>query len=206
MPDFSLESSLAVQGPVCGVDEAGRGPLAGPVVAAAVILPSALKIDGIDDSKALSAARREEVFVRLRAEAVIGIGAASVAEIARLNILHASLLAMTRAVAALPVRPGTALVDGNRVPDLPCRALAIVGGDARSLSIAAASIIAKVTRDQIMSALGKRWPGYGLEQHMGYPTKAHREALARLGRTPHHRLGFAGVPQDIAQRALKTRR
>jgi len=195
MPDFEIERQFAHLGPVAGVDEAGRGPLAGPVVAAAVILDVARIPPGLDDSKVLSARRREALYQALCESACIGIGAASVADIARLNILHASMLAMRRAVCALGVAPAMALIDGNRCPALPCPAQAIVGGDARSLSIAAASIIAKVTRDRIMSALGGRWPGYGFEQHMGYPTAAHRSALAALGPTPHHRMGFAGVHQ-----------
>jgi ribonuclease HII len=194
MPDFTFERAHRRHGPVAGVDEAGRGPLAGPVVAAAVILNPRRIPGGLDDSKALTAAAREALCLALRACAQIGIGAASTGEIARLNILHASMLAMTRAVGALGQRPATVLIDGNTLPpNLPCRAVPIVGGDGHSLSIAAASIIAKVTRDKIMRALGSRWPGYGFEIHMGYPTAFHRDALARLGPTPHHRVGFAGV-------------
>lgn len=195
MPDFEIERQYLHLGPVAGVDEAGRGPLAGPVVAAAVILDPACMPEGLDDSKALTARKRELLYRALIGSAAIGIGAASVADIARLNILHASMLAMRRAVSSLPVSPVMALIDGNRCPELACRSLAVVGGDARALSIAAASIIAKVTRDKIMAALGARWPAYGFERHMGYPTSDHRAALKALGPTPHHRMGFAGVHQ-----------
>jgi ribonuclease HII len=195
MPSFALERTYLRDGvaPVAGVDEAGRGPLAGPVVAAAVILPLRGIPRGIEDSKALTPTRREAIYAKLLACAEIGVGAASVAEIARLNILHAALLAMRRAVNALPRAPALVLVDGNRAPELSCRMLTVVRGDTSVLSIAAASIVAKVTRDRIMRRLGRRWPHYGFEQHMGYPTDAHRAALARLGPTPHHRPGFAGV-------------
>jgi ribonuclease HII len=195
MPSFALERAHLKNGtsPVAGVDEAGRGPLAGPVVAAAVILPLRGIPRGIDDSKALTPEKREALYAKLLACAEIGVGAASVAEITRLNILNATLLAMRRAVIALPRRPALVLIDGNCAPALSCDALTIVGGDSRVISIAAASIIAKVTRDRIMRRLARRFPDYGFEHHMGYPTEAHRAALARLGPTPHHRPGFAGV-------------
>lgn len=195
MPSFALERTHLKRGlnPVAGLDEAGRGPLAGPVVAAAIILPPRAIPRGIDDSKALASEKREALYVKLRACAEIGVGAASVAEITRLNILNATMLAMRRAVDALPCLPALVLVDGNRAPALPCEALTVVRGDATVLSIAAASIIAKVTRDRIMRALGRRWPDYGFERHMGYATEAHRAALARLGPTPHHRPDFHGV-------------
>jgi len=199
MPDFAFERAHRRKGPVAGVDEAGRGPLAGPVLAAAVILDPRKIPKGLDDSKALTAARREALYAQLTETAVIGIGAASVAEITRINILHASMLAMSRAVAALDVPPTTVLVDGNRAPAVPCTAIPIVDGDALCLSIAAASIVAKVTRDKIMRALGLRWPGYGFEIHMGYATAAHREALTRLGPTPHHRPGFGPVHNMLWQ-------
>jgi len=199
MPDFTFEKKYRPQGPVAGVDEAGRGPLAGPVLAAAVILDPKRIPDGLDDSKVLSAARREALYLALQKTAVIGVGAASVAEITRINILHASMLAMARAVAALGVQPVTALIDGNRAPAIPCIAVPVVGGDALCLSIAAASIIAKVTRDKIMRALGTRWPGYGFERHMGYATEAHRDALTRLGPTPHHRPTFATIHKMLWQ-------
>jgi ribonuclease HII len=206
MPDFAFER--ACQGPVCGIDEAGRGPLAGPVVAAAVVLdrrklPRLLR-RGIDDSKKLSPETREELAALLWGNAAIGVGAASVAEIDRVNILQASLLAMRRAFAALPQCPLSALIDGNRTPDLPCATRAVVGGDGLSLSIAAASIIAKVTRDRLMRALALRYPGYGWEHNMGYPTAEHREALAALGLTPHHRRSFAPVQLILGFDSRKT--
>ncbi len=204
MPDFVFERAHRRKGPVAGVDEAGRGPLAGPVLAAAVILNPRKIPEGLDDSKRLTAEHREALYTALRKTAIIGIGAASVAEITRINILQASLLAMARAVAALPVKPATALIDGNRAPALPCIAIPIVEGDGLCLSIAAASIIAKVTRDRIMRALGARWPGYGFESHMGYATAAHRAALVRLGPTPHHRPGFASVHNILCQESELT--
>lgn len=179
---------------VCGVDEVGRGPLAGPVTAAAVILPARGIPRGLDDSKRLSAAERERLAVRIMACADWAVAHASVEEITALNIYHASHLAMCRAVAALKSRPCVVLVDGNRIPaglDRPARA--IVGGDGESLSIAAASILAKVTRDRIMVDLAQQHPGYGWEQNMGYPTPAHRRALAERGPTPLHRMGFAAI-------------
>jgi ribonuclease HII len=195
MPDFTLE--LEAGGLVAGVDEVGRGPLAGPVFAAAVIfaagVPDALAVL-LDDSKKLSAGQRQTAYLALRAsDARIGVGAASVAEIGRLNILHASLLAMRRAVLRLPCLPDLALIDGNRPPDLPCRTRCVIGGDARSLSIAAASIVAKVLRDRAMQRLDVRYPGYGWAGNAGYPTAEHREALRRLGATAHHRAGFGTV-------------
>jgi len=194
-PDLNLETRLFVQSggaPICGVDEAGRGPWAGPVVAAAAILDPARLPPGIDDSKALSEARREVLFDAIRANALVGVGAASVAEIAQFNILQASLLAMRRAVLALPVQPGHALIDGKHCPrELPCAATAVVDGDAKCLSIAAASIIAKVIRDRLMLRLDGRYPGYGWSRNKGYGTAAHRAGLERLGATRHHRLDFA---------------
>ncbi len=195
MPDFSLEDSAL--GVVAGVDEAGRGPWAGPVVAAAAVLdrdtlPAELA-ERLDDSKRLSRTLRETLFEAMRAHARIGIGIASVAEIDRLNILGATMAAMGRAIARLPVTPDLALVDGNHAPNLPCRVVAVVGGDRRSLSIAAASIAAKVTRDRLMAALAKECPGYGWERNAGYGTAEHRRALARLGPTRHHRRSFAPV-------------
>ncbi|MGC8477291.1 MAG: ribonuclease HII [Acetobacteraceae bacterium] len=200
MLDFTLEA--AAGGRVAGVDEVGRGPLAGPVLAAAVVLPcpppptlAAL----LDDSKRLSAEQRSRAAAALRAAgAELALGAASVAEIARLNILGASLLAMARAVARLPRPPDLALVDGNRAPPLACPLRCVVGGDGRSLSIAAASIIAKLARDRAMARLAARWPGYGWEANAGYGTAAHRAALARLGATPHHRAGFGTVRRLLA--------
>ena len=191
MPDLSLEAT--VPHPVAGIDEAGRGPWAGPVVAAAVILPTEDVPAGIDDSKRLSRRRRAVLFEEIRDRALVGIGEASVAEIDALNILQATLLAMRRAVDALTTLPAHALVDGNRLPDLPCDAHAVVKGDSRSLSIAAASIIAKETRDRSMRKLADAFPGYGWERNMGYGTKEHAEALRRIGPTPHHRRSFKPV-------------
>ncbi|SEH60907.1 ribonuclease HII [Paracoccus alkenifer] len=195
-PNLAHEHACMAQGAilVCGVDEVGRGPLAGPVTAAAVILPASGIPDGLDDSKKLTPAGRERLAARIMACADWAVAHASVEEIAQLNIYHASHLAMCRAVAALKSRPCVVLVDGNRIPaalDLPARA--IVGGDAKSLSIAAASIIAKVTRDRIMVDLAQQHPGYGWDRNMGYPTASHRRALAELGPTPLHRMGFAAI-------------
>ena len=184
-------------GPVAGIDEAGRGPWAGPVVAAAVILdPATLPrflAAGLDDSKTLPPARRRELYLGLLECAEIGIGAASVREIEEDNVLGATLTAMGRALAALPRRPSVALVDGNRAPDLPCRVEAVVRGDSLSMSIAAASIVAKVTRDRIMARLSSRYPGFAWERNAGYGTAEHRRALERHGPTPHHRRGFAPI-------------
>ena len=195
MPDLSLE--IAAGGIVAGIDEVGRGPWAGPVVAAAVVLdaarlPAALATV-IDDSKRLSPAVREAIATELPAYAHIAIGAATVDEITAHNILGATFLAMSRAVARLGVLPDLALVDGNRLPALPCAARAVIGGDGLSLSIAAASIVAKVTRDRLMARLGSRYPGFGWERNAGYGTPEHRAALKRLGVTPHHRRSFAPI-------------
>jgi ribonuclease HII len=190
-PDFSFERQCC--GPVCGVDEAGRGPLAGPVVAAAVILTPARIPEGLNDSKALSPKQRELLLNMIEKNAIIGIGISEPEEIDRINILGATLIAMKRAVLALPELPDMALIDGNKCPDLPCEAQTIVKGDSRSLSIAAASIVAKVTRDSLMVEADARFPGYGLAGHKGYPTKSHIEALKRLGATPIHRRSFKPV-------------
>jgi ribonuclease HII len=206
MPDFAIERRC--EGVVCGVDEAGRGPLAGPVVAAAVILDRR-RFRGelrrvLDDSKALSREVRESCYEALlhcaRGGAVtIGVGAASVGEIDRINILRASLVAMRRAVAALTAAappgavPDLALVDGNVAPSLSCPVRTVVKGDALSFSIAAASVVAKVTRDRIMRGLAQRYPGYGWETNVGYSTAAHFDGIRRLGVTPHHRRSFEPV-------------
>ncbi len=200
LPDLSLEASLPP--PVAGVDEAGRGPWAGPVVAAAVILPPGGAPDGIDDSKRLSRARRAELYGRLRATAAVGIGEAGVDEIDVLNVLRATMLAMRRAVEALGTRPAHALVDGNRLPDLSCPAQAVVRGDSRSLSVAAASIVAKETRDRTMRRLARAYPGYGWERNAGYGTREHARALEALGPTPHHRRSFRPVREALRYRPI----
>jgi len=205
MPDLTRESLLG--GRVAGVDEVGRGPLCGPVVAAAVILdptnlPDALL--GLDDSKRLSAAKREAFAHLLRGCAIVGVGAASVAEIDSHNILQASLLAMRRALAALSVPPDAALIDGNIAPkNLSFPAHTLVKGDQLSLSIAAASVVAKVVRDRAMASLDRRYTGYGWASNAGYGTAAHLAALGLLGATPHHRRGFAPVRENLALPAAK---
>ena len=179
---------------LAGVDEVGRGPLAGDVVAAAVILDPARPIPGLDDSKKLTAERREALAPEIRERAAAwALGRASVAEIDELNILQASLLAMHRAVAALDREPAMVLVDGNKLPRWPYRSEPVVGGDALVPAIAAASILAKVQRDQEMIAFEETYPGYGLARHKGYPTREHLDALQRLGVTPLHRRSFAPV-------------
>lgn len=205
MPNFRLEKLAG--GLVAGVDEVGRGPLAGPVVAAAVVFPTGVprRLGAlIDDSKKLTPEQRLLAFAAIHASgrAEIGVGAASVAEIERLNILHAALLAMRRAVARLPRTPDLALVDGNQPPRLECEVRCVIGGDARSLSIAAASIVAKVLRDRAMTRLAVRFPAYGWAENAGYATPFHRAALRRLGPTPHHRPAFGTVRQlalDLAE-------
>ena len=197
MADLALEAACGCVR-VCGVDEVGRGPWAGPVVAAAVILDRDWDAAGVDDSKRLTAAARTRLRGAIEAHAEIGTGQASVCEIDRLNILNATLLAMRRAVAALPRVPECALVDGNRLPDLPCPATAVTRGDARSLSIAAASIVAKVERDRLMAGLAVDFPGYGWERNAGYGTPEHAAALERLGVSPHHRRSFAPVARRLA--------
>jgi ribonuclease HII len=198
MPDYAFET-LSPQ-PVCGIDEVGRGPWAGPVVAAAVILDPRAIPEGLDDSKRVPPVRRAALAARLRECAEVGVGMASVEEIERLNILQASLLAMARAVAALPRVPAFVLVDGNRLPQgLPCGGRAVAKGDARCLSIAAASIVAKVARDAEMVALAQQFPGFGWERNAGYGTAEHRAALQRLGPTPHHRRGFRPIHKMLCE-------
>lgn len=186
---------------VAGVDEAGRGPLAGPVLCAAVILPPDDGLTGLDDSKKLSEARRERLFDAIR-DAAVGYAIVAVAaeEIDRLNILQATMQGMARAIRALPSCPELALIDGNKIPPgLPCPARALVGGDALERSIMAASVLAKVSRDRIMLALHAEYPEYGFDRHKGYPTPAHLQALRRHGACPQHRRSFAPVRAAIAE-------
>lgn len=207
MPDFKYERAVLKEHPdavIAGIDEVGCAPLAGPVVAAAVILdqeklPKVLR-DGLDDSKKLSLARREEYCALLLScgAAVCGVGRAEVREIDSLNILYASHLAWRRALDSLGRAVTMALIDGNRPPkDFPCAVQTIVKGDGKSLSIAAASVIAKVTRDRYMKELALKHPGYGWETNVGYPTKTHRDAIIALGLTPHHRRSFGLVREQL---------
>jgi ribonuclease HII len=178
---------------ICGIDEAGRGPWAGPVVAAAVILPAKKRPKGLADSKQLSPEAREELAQAIRACAAVSVGMASPDEIDRINILQATYLAMRRAFEGLPERPVAALIDGNSAPDLPCAIETIIDGDAYVASISAASIIAKVERDRLMVAYCELYPGYGFSKHKGYGTPEHQKALAELGPCPIHRLSFKPV-------------
>lgn len=204
-PTFARERAAMRKGlmPVAGCDEAGRGPLAGPVVAAAVILDPKRIPRGINDSKKLTPEQREALYDRICATAHVAIALAPPSRIEVDNIRVASLWALARAVAALPVAPRLVFVDGIDRIAVPCECRPVIGGDGRVLSIAAASIVAKVTRDRLMARVGAAHPGYGFEQHMGYAVPAHAEALARLGPTVHHRRTFApvfallGVPADI---------
>ena len=202
MPDFSLEDGCSQ--PVAGVDEAGRGPLAGPVAAAAVIIPAEARIRvaslGLDDSKRLKPPERQRLFGVLKDLVPFGIGWAEVGEVDRLNILRATLLAMRRAVEALPEYPSCALVDGIHAPELSCPVVTVVKGDGRSLSVAAASVLAKVSRDRRMAELAREWPGYGWERNSGYGVPRHLAALESLGPTPHHRRSFAPVARALATR------
>jgi ribonuclease HII len=203
VPDLKLEKAAGAPAVlVAGVDEAGRGPLAGPVVAAAVVLPAkALPrrlSRAIDDSKALQAAVREALFAEIGERCAVGVGQACVEEIDRVNILNATFLAMRRALEALPEAPSAALIDGNRLPrDLACQCRAVVDGDRLSLSIAAASIVAKVTRDRLMTEMAARYPGYGWHTNFGYGTPEHRAALRSLGPCPEHRRSFAPVYEQL---------
>ena len=196
VPDYSSELFCRAEGAllIAGVDEVGRGPLAGPVTAAAVILDPHDIPEGLRDSKKLGKAARERLAIEIENRAKVSVAHASVEEIDRLNILRAAHLAMVRAVQSLELPVDHALIDGNLIPDgLPCAATAIVKGDSRSASIAAASIVAKVARDRIMVDLAQQHPGYGWERNAGYPTKAHHEALQYLGVTPHHRRSFRPI-------------
>jgi ribonuclease HII len=199
MPDLSLESELLAAGHlrIAGVDEAGRGPLAGPVAAAVVILPPGFECPGLDDSKKLSAAKRDALYAKLTSFPGLewALGTADVEEIDRLNILRATHLAMARAVAGLAVPPGHCLIDGLPVPRFAWPHTAVVKGDSRSLSIAAASIIAKVSRDRMMRDLDREFPHYGFATHQGYGTARHLEALRLHGPCRHHRRSFQPVAQ-----------
>lgn len=199
-PSFRRERRALNAGffPVAGCDEAGRGPLAGPVVAAAVILDPARIPRGLNDSKKLDAAKREALYEKICASAQVAVAFGSIERIDRDNILQASLWALTRAVKSLPVRPRLVFVDGNIKIDCGCDCEAVVSGDALLLSVAAASIIAKVTRDRLMARIGLAYPGYGFERHMGYGVPEHVAALERLGPTPHHRRSFAPVAARFA--------
>lgn len=191
IPTFEIEDSLG--GLVAGVDEAGRGPWAGPVVAAAVILNLHCTPAGIRDSKTLSEKRRKELAAALWKVARIGVGVASVEEIDSMNVGKATLTAMSRAVANLPAAPSACIIDGKLKPKLPCRAYTVIKGDAKSLSIAAASIIAKTTRDRMMRQLAREYPHYAWEKNKGYGVEEHRQALKAHGVTPHHRRSFAPI-------------
>ena len=202
IPDDSLEREARAQGyrRIAGVDEVGRGPLAGPVTAAAVMLDPDDIPAGLNDSKRLTARARAALAAEIRARARVAVAHASVAEIDRLNILRASHLAMERAIAALSPQPDFLLIDGNLIPrGLALPARAVIGGDARSLSIAAASILAKTCRDRVMVDLAQQFPGYGWETNAGYPTRAHKDALRNLGVTPHHRRSFRPVHKILYQ-------
>jgi ribonuclease HII len=198
-PDFKLESAALKAGAnaVCGVDEAGRGPLAGPVVAAAVILDPTNIPPGLNDSKKLTEKARENLFAHILATADVGVGVAGVARIDQDNILAATMWAMAEAVNDLATRPDLALVDGNRAPQLACDCRTVVKGDAKAVSIAAASIIAKVTRDRIMRRIDEAYPAYGFARHKGYGSPYHLDALARLGPCEHHRRSFAPVRESL---------
>ena len=193
MPDYSIENELAAKGytAICGVDEAGRGPLCGPVVAAACILPDGLVIDGLNDSKKLTEKKREALFDVICESAIAySIAEASVEEINQMNILEADLLAMRRAIDGLSVKADFAIIDGNIARDFQIPAMAVVKGDARSMNIAAASILAKVTRDRMCIDLDAQYPEYEIAKHKGYGTKAHMDALRKYGPSPIHRTKF----------------
>ncbi len=198
-PDMQEETAAMLAGcqRVCGIDEAGRGPLAGPVVAAAVILPQGFSMPGLNDSKKLTARKREALYEQLMADTQVlkCVAQADVAEIDQLNILRATHLAMARAAQGLPALPDMCLIDGLPVPGFPLPSRSLVKGDARCLSIAAASILAKVTRDHYMQDLAKQYPQYGFERHAGYGTREHMQAIQQYGITAHHRRSFAPVAQ-----------
>ena len=201
-PDFSIEDQYHAKGLiVCGVDEAGRGPLAGPVVTAAVILDRNCIPEGLNDSKKLTAKKRDALYFEIMATAHVGICSAPPSTIFERNIRGATLQAMAQAVKSLSIQPDLALIDGRDVPPaLPCRGQALVKGDSRSLSIAAASIVAKVTRDRMCDLLDQSMPEFGMGKHKGYGTKAHMEALEMHGATPHHRADFKPIAEILARK------
>jgi ribonuclease HII len=206
-PDFTFEAAAIAQGLVpCGVDEAGRGPWAGPVVAAAVILDPNNIPAGLNDSKKLNEAKRGALFAPIMAAASVGIGIVDAATIDEINILQATYKAMSEAIASLNDRSSLALIDGNRAPPLSIRTQTIIGGDSKSLSIAAASIIAKVTRDRIMHGLDDLFPGYGFGKHKGYGTAAHMAALQQLGPCAEHRKSFAPIAKLTMSGQFDSRR
>lgn len=199
VPDMSAETAAYAAGyrRVCGIDEAGRGPLAGPVVAAAAVLPPGYQLEGLNDSKKLTACRREKLYQQLMEDTRVlkSVACATVEEIDRLNILKATHLAMARAAQGLPLPADFCLIDGLAVPGFPLPSLNLVKGDARCLSIAAASVLAKVSRDHYMQQLDREYPQYGFARHAGYGTEAHRKAIQQYGITIHHRRTFAPVAQ-----------
>jgi ribonuclease HII len=197
------ESAMLRAMGICGIDEAGRGPLAGPVVAAAVILPRTNRPKGLDDSKQLTAEAREELAAKIRAVSIVGVGVASVEEIDTLNILRASHLAMQRAFEALTETPVAAIIDGNMAPDLPCPVEWVIDGDVIVPIVSAASIIAKIERDRMMTALCAQYPGYGFSKHKGYSTPEHQRALAQLGPCAIHRRSFKPVQDALAAFAAR---
>ena len=204
-PDYRLESTLHNRGfkVIAGVDEAGRGPLAGPVVAAAVVLANNNIPEGINDSKRMTARNRSQLAEKLRTTCLTSVAMADVEEIETQNILFASMAAMRKAIRGLNLAPDYILIDGNRIPsDLPVLATAVVKGDSKSLSIAAASIVAKVERDRIMARLSEQFPEYGWDQNAGYATPMHLAALREFGPTPHHRRGFAPVRDAVDLRIM----
>lgn len=193
-PDFSLERAAGAPGArIAGIDEAGRGAWAGPVVAATVVLDPKHIPDGLDDSKKLSAKKRDALFDIIMEHADVGIGYGSVEQVEVRNVLNATMDAMRDSVADLTKQPDAALVDGNKCPLLPCKTQAVIGGDGRSVSIAAASIIAKVTRDRLMQALDKEFPGYGWDTNVGYGTAVHKSGIERLGVNEHHRRSYKPI-------------
>jgi ribonuclease HII len=200
-PGLGLDRELAARADgytcIAGLDEVGRGPLAGPVVSAAVVLDPENVPHGLADSKALTAARREALFTEILATSRVGIASVSHQEIDTINIRQASLLAMCRALAALPCKPDIAFVDGNDPPNLPCAAQAVIKGDSSIASIAAASIVAKVVRDRMMARLGQAYPAYGFASNAGYSTKAHLSAVANEGPCPYHRMSFSPLRQGL---------